>query len=284
MATSLDNQSTFSRFSNLYPELRNHVWHEALPELLSPALYYYTAGLWRPRHLIEGDDEYDPVNNEHNLTLEFRHELLERGSQIEVPLFFVNREARSIALAWIRKQGIKIRFHKDEKQYHFVRPFDPKRDALYVENDMFDFEKFLSEPIDRGFEPDLYEKTVSMGSDITNIAMSYDIFLGEFEYLREMFRDYYGVRVLYIIINSEPQVSSLNNDGKAQQRFHLESTRGCVYIWNVEKITFEIGNPVHMRHPTFDVDIERLNETLGKGLTEAHMRHFEIRPVIAVAG
>lgn len=75
--------------------------------------------------------------------------------QFEVPLLFVNREARGIALAWVREQGIEIR-PREHRQYPiFVRPFDPMRDVLYVALDKWD--DLLREPNDWKFQLDLFE-------------------------------------------------------------------------------------------------------------------------------
>ena len=106
------------------------------------------------RRLSKSDEGYDPENDENNLNLEFRHDLLD-DAQFEVPLVFVNREARRTALAWVRKQGIEIRPRENRQYPVFVRPFDPMRDALYVALDKW--HDFLCEPDDRQSQPDLFE-------------------------------------------------------------------------------------------------------------------------------
>lgn len=67
------------------------------------------------------------------MVVEFRHDRLDHV-QLEIPMAFVNREARSIALAWIRKQPPFIATRPRRNQHPiFVRPMDPEIDALYLE-------------------------------------------------------------------------------------------------------------------------------------------------------
>ena len=169
MAAAPTNSSTFPLFSSLPLELRDQIWRDALPDKIGPALYFYRKGCWCPRHLLQSDEEYDSTNDELNLNFEFRHDLLD-VVQFEVPLFFVNREARNIALAWMSEHGIEIRAREDRRSPVFVCPFDPIRDVLYITLDKWD--EFLREPDDRCFEPDLFEKLISVNSaDVRRIAV-----------------------------------------------------------------------------------------------------------------
>ena len=131
MAAAATNSSTFPLFSSLALELRNQIWRDALPNKVGPALYFYRKGCWCPRHLLQSDEEYDPKNHELNLNFEFRHDLL-NVVQFKVPLFFVNREASNIALAWVREHGIEIRARENRQSPVFVCPFNPIRDVLYI--------------------------------------------------------------------------------------------------------------------------------------------------------
>lgn len=108
MAVVATNSSTFPLFSSLPPELRNQIWCVAMPDKVGPAFYFYRKGCWCPRSLSKSDEEYGPEYDENILFFEFRYDLLD-DAQFEVPLVFVNREARGIALAWVREQGIELR-------------------------------------------------------------------------------------------------------------------------------------------------------------------------------
>ena len=168
MAVVATNSSTFPLFSRLPPELRNQIWCNAVPDKIGPALYFYREGCWCPRLLSKSDKEYGPEYDENILIFEFCYDLLD-DAQFEVPLAFVNREARGIALAWVRKQGIELRSYENRHYPIFVRPFDPMRDALYVVLDKwFDF---LCEPDNWRFQPDLFEQLVDLKSDLTRIAV-----------------------------------------------------------------------------------------------------------------
>jgi hypothetical protein len=90
--------AVFSLFSRLPPGLRNQIWPDALPKKAKQAIYFYKKGCWRPRRLTKADVDYDPKNDELNLKFEFHHNLLDYV-QFEIPIFFVNREARGITLA-----------------------------------------------------------------------------------------------------------------------------------------------------------------------------------------
>jgi len=169
MAAAATNFSTFPLFSSLALELRDQIWRDALPNEVGPALYFYRKGCWCPRHLLQSDEEYDPENHEFNLNFEFRHDLL-NVVQFKVPLFFVNREARNIALAWVREHGIEIRAREDRQSPVFVCPFNPIRDVLYIALDQWD--EFLREPDDRCFQPDLLGPLINFkAADVTGIAV-----------------------------------------------------------------------------------------------------------------
>jgi hypothetical protein len=177
MAAAATNSSTFPLFSSLAPELRDQIWRDALPDKVGPALYFYREGCWCPRYLLPSDEEYDPQDHDLNLNFEFRHDLLD-VVQFEVPLFFVNREARDIALAWVREHGIEIRAREDRQSPVFVCPFNPIRDVLYIALDKWD--EFLREPDDRGFQPDLVERLMTVKSaDVPCIAVPEALFRNE---------------------------------------------------------------------------------------------------------
>ncbi|MCJ1365048.1 hypothetical protein MMC16_004167 [Acarospora aff. strigata] len=282
MAAAATSSSTFPLFSSLCPELRNQIWHDALPGKVGPALYFYRKGCWCPRRLSKSEEGYDPENDENNLNFEFRHSLLD-DAQFEVPLAFVNREARGIALAWVREQGIKIRPGEDRQHHVFVRPFDPMRDALYIALDQWD--DFLYEPENRQFQPDLIEHLVDTKPDLTRIAVPEVLLRSEFATLSEMFRYFFHLKVLFIIVDAQPDLQSADNDIKVQRRWEIESTQGEVFFWNYDRGVFDfrdskyIGNEALYR---LIEEIEEANKGLGEGLSKNHIRSFEIRPVFAV--
>ncbi|ELR08743.1 hypothetical protein VC83_00312 [Pseudogymnoascus destructans] len=142
---------TFPRFSELPPELRNQIWNDALLEKDRPALFPYIDGCWHPIDLSESDEGY--IANTDNIRLEFNPALLD-PIPIEVPVYFVNREAPGAALAWAHRQGVRIIFYTEEQRLVFGRLFDNEQDTLYVA--LSNFADFFVEPYNRLAEPDLF--------------------------------------------------------------------------------------------------------------------------------
>ncbi|KAL9630073.1 MAG: hypothetical protein Q9164_006597 [Protoblastenia rupestris] len=279
MTAAATNSSRFPLFSSLPPELRNQTWRNALPEKLGPALYFYRKGCWCPRRLSESDEGYDPENDENNLNFEFRHDLLD-DVQFEVALVFVNREARGIALAWVREQGIEIRRRENRQYPVFVRPFNPIRDALYIElNKWMDF---LCEPDDRRFQPDLFEQLLVTETDLKRIAVPEALLRSEVATLPEMLRHFFNLKVLLIIVNAQPNLQSGDNDMKVQRRWEFECAQGGAFFWNDDRGCFDFGDCEYIGDETLYRLIEEASKGLGQELAKNDIRSFEIRLVFAV--
>jgi len=276
MAAAATNSSTFPLFSSLPREQRNQIWRDALPDNVGPALYFYRKGCWCPRRLSKSDEGYDPENDELNLNFEFRYDLLD-DIQFEMPLVFVNREARGIALAWVREQGIEIRPREDRQYTVFVRPFDPMRDALYITLDKWD--DFLREPDDRLFQPDLFEQPVGIESDLTRIAVPEALLRSEVATLPEMFQYFFNLKVLFIIVDGS---AVRDSDVKVQRRWEFESTQGRAFFWADDRGGFDSGNSEYIGDEALYRLIEEANKGLGEELAKNHISSFEIRPVFAV--
>ncbi|KAI0836742.1 hypothetical protein F5Y06DRAFT_298432 [Hypoxylon sp. FL0890] len=98
--------SSFPLFPRLSLKLRDKIWRDSLPDKVGPALYIYREGCWGLRQLKETDEGYYPGLDYYNFTFEFRYDLLD-DVQFDIPMAFVNREARDVALAWAREQGFR---------------------------------------------------------------------------------------------------------------------------------------------------------------------------------
>lgn len=279
MAAAATNFSTFPLFSSLSPELRNQIWRDALPVKVGPALYFYRKGCWCPRRLSKSNEGYDPENDENNLNFEFGHDLLD-DVQFDVPLVVVNREARGIALGWVREQDIEIRPREDRQYPVFVRPFDPMRDALYIALDKWN--DFLCEPDDRQFQPDLFGQLVDIKPDLTRIAVPEALLRSEIITLPEMFRYFFHLKVLFIIVDAQSDLQSADNDMKVQRRWEFESTQGRAFFWNDNRDSFDFGDSEYIGDEALCRLIEKANKGLGEGLAKNHIRSFEIRPVFAI--
>ncbi|KAK3317162.1 hypothetical protein B0T19DRAFT_389975 [Cercophora scortea] len=210
--------STFPLFQLLPAELSDRIWNDALPGDALPEnfnirsfLNVYRKGCWQPRHLTPAEPGFDATNDENNLTLEFRHQLL-GGLQFEIPLAFVNNEARRVVLAWIRRLDefgtkflMRARVSSGDacatRDPVWVRPFNLWQDALYIPAESW--ADFLAEPVNRLFEPDLLERTVDVRQRIGQIAISEALFRKEAESLSEILDYYSYIDTLYIASDDE---------------------------------------------------------------------------------
>ncbi|KAI0880279.1 uncharacterized protein GGS22DRAFT_175631 [Annulohypoxylon maeteangense] len=277
MTETAASSPVFSPFSFLPPELRDQIWRDALPGEFGPALFIYRKGYWRPRHLTESDEGFDPSNDEHNLNFEFRYDLLD-DVQFELPLAFVNREARDIALAWAREQGFKARPRKDSQYPLFQRPFDPSRDGLFVPYDKWD--EFRCEPDDRLWEPDLYGKLVSIETDPTCIAIPEELFRKEEALISEMLRYFYHIEVLLVVVGEQP--APLPAD--TTERWEFENVPEGTFLWDSENGWIGIEDDIHLKekkrnpYKLTDAIMHELDITLPQN----DITKFEIRHVVAI--
>lgn len=268
----------FPLFSRLPAELRNQIWHDTLPANIGQLLYFYRKGCWCPRRLMEADEGYHTENDELNLNYEFRYQLLD-PVRIDIPIFLVNREAHSIASAWIHGHGLKLRFHKDE--LIFVRPFDPSSDTLYVPLESYD--DFFREPHDRQFEPDLLYKSVNCpGVAFERIAVPEPVIHNEGDPLPEFFEWYDRLKRLFIIVNapSDLQPENTGADTRLQQRWELDETQGPAYYWNGSGFEWQDG--VRVANDALYKRIEEVSNGIVDTLMENPKSRYEIRPAFAV--
>ena len=280
MAVAATNSATFHLFTSLPPELRNQIWRAALPEKVGPALSIYKKGLWRPRRLTEGDEGYDPVRDHLNLYFDWRHDRLD-NIPFQIPLMYVNREARDLALGWVRRHGLEIRPRKDGQYPICVRPFDPSQDALFVACDKWD--DFLWEPDRRLSKMDLFDKLVSWSPALTHVAVSVALLRTELDSLSSMFEYFFNLKVLLVIMKTHSDLPSAGKGVQAQQcRWEYESIHDGALFWNARRRGF------HSRSNNMVVDealcrlLEGVNKRVGELFALKQIPCFEIRPVIAV--
>jgi len=138
--------SSFTLFPLLPPELRDQIFIMALEEdEIPPAFFYYKKGCWHSRllpRLYKEEEGHDPTDlDPFNAELSHHLDLLD-VVQVFVPLIFVNRAARDIAMSWIRDSvhalGIEVR------EGILITSFVPTRDILYIGVGKWD--DFTSEP------------------------------------------------------------------------------------------------------------------------------------------
>lgn len=286
--------STFPQFQKLSRELRDKIWNHALPEKDSPALFPWKKGCWGLRHLPKSDPRWKS-DKDRNLLYDFRHELLDHV-QLDVPLFSVNREARRVAWAWMRKNNIKLRFGKDKKrkdQYSwiFTRPFDPAMDVLYIYmGHMGDFyvEGFETlEDLEEQEQPDLVAAGgVDVDPDITRIAVSALFFHDQFSYLPDMFQLYTSLLGLYVVVDPQPLWRPRWKNHETQQvqgqRFEATGTQGRAYVYNCDNHCYDVhdGNGEFAGDELLETRI-MARKHFGAVASGTGNSSFEIRPVFA---
>ncbi|KAL2823228.1 hypothetical protein BDW59DRAFT_163392 [Aspergillus cavernicola] len=278
-----------SSFTRLPGELRNQIWQLALRDPLGQQqqqLCFYKSGCWDPRRLTAADSGYDPDNEEHNLEFEFHHDRLDRVL-VEVPLFFVNREARSFARAWIHKQGLQICFDKYTQSLYFVRPVNPKEDILYISKEQFI--NFLSDPYDRLFQPDLKNHYISWNApEFRRLALPVALLAEQGpDTLAEVMRDFYLTEIILIVKADPGGLWTEGHEARVRQRWELESTAGIegpICCWDLVNEQFQ-----WMDRDSTDISEYPLKKLLEDAclhlrteLLDNHTQHFKIRLALAV--
>ncbi|KAF4225144.1 hypothetical protein CNMCM6457_008502 [Aspergillus fumigatiaffinis] len=265
---------------SLPAELRIQIWHGALPEKDSPALIFFKKGCWRRRRLSETEQGYDPTDPSHP-HFYFDPELLDHV-EVNVPLFFVNREARRIALAWCHEQGISLRFARNQQSLIFSRPFNSKHDVLYVPLDQWD--GFLCEPYDQMFTPEWTGQSVSTYAlELGVIAVPEAQVYSNPAVLHEMFEWPYRPAVLYVVLDSPPDLRLEYAGANVQRRWEVRTCPGgsLFYTWKDGRGSFD-GDGEHSGHGDLYKRIKEVSKGLGEGITLHNVRSFGVRPVCAV--
>lgn len=269
---------TFFQFANLPVELRIQIWYEALPSKDEPALFLYRKECWQPRLLSDSDNEEGWDHEDWNLTLGFQHELLD-PIEVDVPLAFVNREARGVALPWIHTQRIELRFCKKRQRPVFARPFDHGRDILYID----DSDGFCVHPNDRLFEPDLVHRTCSTDVKCLRIALPEKILQPEADVLPDLLV-WFRVKVLLISVDLSADLY-LEHNVKVQCRWQVKESGGDGLVWDCEHSRFDLRLGENSGQDSVSRHIDLINQTLGP-LIQENSRNtnlgFDIWPVYAI--
>ncbi|KAL6871305.1 hypothetical protein J3F83DRAFT_654162 [Trichoderma novae-zelandiae] len=290
--------TSFSRFSSLPPELRLQIWQESVPDLNCITLHNYQKGYWGPRNLPKAEPGANHPDGGHGMgeepiAFDFHHEKLD-SVHVDISMASVNLEARSVALAWLRKQGVKMRFHEARECPVFVHRFDPMRDALFV--GMNQWHAFCNEPHNRLAEPDLSGYTVNSTTELTRIAVPHTTIWGDSSALADVFHWYPSLRVMYIVldIQLDPKLETLLLKGDRSrararlqnQQWKVKETPGMMSLaWDREKRRFHWrGGESGPGSPELHQQMEEVGRELAHRLAEREAGEFEIQPVYAVKG
>ena len=310
MAATATSTSEFHHFMSLPLELRYQIWEDALPEESGPVLYFYKTGDWC---LQDPLSRYEPCYSEENALkahYKYRHDMLD-AAQVKIPIFFVNREARRIALAWIYKHNIQIRDftrkHESLPAPVFVKPFDPKDDTLYIAINRWTV--FFHDPVHRWLGVPWISRMVCIHpASITRIAIPkalfrgkckvaaqlaellvitipfscYDLYFADFQKLQE---DWFcNIQSLSIVVDAPMDLKPVHNGMKMQSRWELKNLEGGAFIWNRDHRRFDfIGTKDAIDEALYNL-IMKINKRLSKALVDDDhpTRSFEVRPVYAI--
>ncbi|KAF7589267.1 hypothetical protein BBP40_004525 [Aspergillus hancockii] len=208
------------------------------------------------------------------MNFEFFHDLLD-DVQIEIPLFFVNREARGIALPWNHKQGLKVQFHKDKQSLIFVRPFEPSHDTLYVPFERWD--EFMREPSDRMFELDLMGLSCP-GTYNTRIAVPERLLQNDKDPFSEIFY-YWSLKKSFVILDTPPDLQPEDDELKVQRRWEIKNTQNAMFIWNDDHSVFQWESGKDNGDKALCKQIKEASNKLVEELIDVQERSFEVRCV-----
>ncbi|KAI1140183.1 hypothetical protein F5Y05DRAFT_411244 [Hypoxylon sp. FL0543] len=266
---TMTSSRSFPLFSSFPPELRRMIWREALPDNVEAALFFYREGCWGFRPLRPGDEGYVHDHHYFSIVLEFHHERLD-DVQIEVPMAFVNREAREVATAWILEQGF-ARSPRRNRQYPlFTRRFDPERDALYVPLERW--HRFLVEPHKRRFNIDFMNFHLTIKSEVKRIAIPDDLLYRESTTPHEILDHFTKVDTLVVIVNDQTYSRLTPHDV-----WDFGRNLGEAHSWNAERGAFDFTNTDYIGEMIMPKLVE-----LGKWLAESDVERFEVRPSYAL--
>lgn len=287
--------STFPLFSRFPPELRLKIWHESLPDLDGITLHSYKKGCWGLRSLPKSEVDLilDQmlVMEEDTIDYDFRHEMLD-PVQVELPMAFVNREARSVALSWMRKRGVEMRFDKGRNCHVFEERFDPRRDALFITQNQWD--DFCLEPFDRLAQPDLASHTVKSDADLTRIAIPHPTVGTDCSSLAEVFHWFPHLEVLYVVLDLriDPKIEMLLRKGDRKQakarmqnqQWVVDDAEENTLVWNGANRRFQWQGGAGLGNTALYRRMEEVAREIRGRLVARQTGSFEIQPVYAVKG
>ncbi|KAF2150916.1 hypothetical protein K461DRAFT_313895 [Myriangium duriaei CBS 260.36] len=262
----------FTLFPKLPPELRNQVWRAALPELIGPALYFWEPGHWRKTWVIS-DNEDDEKR-----IIDFRYDLLD-DAHFDVPLAFVNHEARDIAVQWCFEHGIAIRQHATRPTLVFKRAFNPQSDALYMPVDLLTdcihepYNLCLQQP--RWLNSDFYSCIPGQSC----IAIS-EAVLSQDEMI--LIDSRYGAERINVIVNAPLDLQYADYiTRKRYQRWEMDILPGGVIRFDTETCSFIRDGDETTKFEDTYMRIMRQFEAFSMTFGQIGKR-FEVQPVLVV--
>jgi hypothetical protein len=268
MAEATAKTAVFPRFQALAAELRNQIWGDTLPEEIEPALVFYQPGCWR----AEGAEP--------DLYLLFEHDLL--NVHIELPVAFVNKEARSIAQAYIRRLGLatKARSHQDPV---FTRKFNPTVDAIYLKP--MQSMDLVNDLLERIAQPDIQGQVCSPQSAFPRIAMSAATLREEIrtEGFPELLEWFPSINEVLVVLDAPLGLEcAKEHPGGVQLGWRFISAPGDAFCWSRSQQRFQRCEEYrHVRDESVSTLVE--TEVLAAQFAKFRLAplQFKVRPVFA---
>ncbi|KAI1169997.1 hypothetical protein F4777DRAFT_570906 [Nemania sp. FL0916] len=278
--------AAFPLFPRLPPELRDEIWHAALPHTVRPALIPYRVGWWQPRWLSPLEPGFDSENPENNIALEVCHNAVDQ-TRVPMALALANARARDIAIAWAQKPSSPVSCSQEGGRLVFFHTFDPDRDIIYVP--IHQWGRFVIEPHNRMYQTDLLGHVVDIRPGLARIAVSADLLRKVRNSVSELFDHYYSVRKLYIVMNVPERINRRFTE-YPEQRLLCElkhSKRVAVWAdknWEIsyagedellDDETRDIGEN-ELDHSQVRKLLELVTSGLREGLLSMYVESFEI--------
>jgi hypothetical protein len=239
MEATTPTPTSFPKFSALAGELRNQIWHDALPttDVLEPALTFFKPGCWRWQ------------GAQPDLEFVFRHEWLE--IHVEVPMAFANREARSVALSRIRKLGLVTKSRSGGQYPVFVRKFNPEEDAIYVSPGQLD--DVIMDAHKPQYDPWVEGRQWGTFSEYRKLAMSEASFLTTpyvegieegihaMEGIAELLQHACSVTEVLVVVDAPADLESAGDrDKEVKPLWKFIDAPGDAFFWHRSTRRFEI--------------------------------------------
>ncbi|KAL7894916.1 hypothetical protein HDV63DRAFT_396539 [Trichoderma sp. SZMC 28014] len=278
----------FRPFPRLPAELRQQIWRETLPDFEGITLHGYKKGCWDLRNPLP--EEANALTRADKI-LDFRHELL-NDIHIDLPIVFVNREARTTALSWAREQGIKMSFNTEKACHVFVLPFNPWQDAIFINS--HNFEDFCTEPADRLAGLQFRGQSAYSNPEITRVALPHTALTSEISIFYDMIHWFPRLEIIFIIVDVEigqdipkrlsAAERSRTKERMKHQRWKTSQAEGHSYVWdsNDRKFVRNIGTLIGFRSMYREIE-QYLLGGITKVFAKKHVERFEIRPVLIIS-
>ena len=288
-STTKNAMGEFAIFIKLPPELRLHTWCHALPSedefpnKDTHTLYTYRSGYW-----------YLKIQHDKPLNLDWR--LLK--ARAHMPLLFVNYEARSVALAWLRDHDMQL--HECINQHYkaaairsLIPKYDLRHDVIYLGKSVLD--DFCKEPydllekLDLKNQEDLFHarkwKEFSRLSNMRfgNFAVSEDLLIKNARSLAKLFRMFSWPSVLYVIVNAPAAQETDPVQESCLWRLEvLDYPQRRFLKWNPRHGGFEAWEPEYNVDEDQYRQLEIASRHLMNGLCNRGSRSFRIQPALAI--